>query len=297
MTSLAYLACAWTVTSFAGRGEAGAGMLEPAPPRPLPWVIAGALLVQLCLVAVQVLLGVSYNLGSWCGTRSCPRSSRRPCSPCSCCRSCGGCSDPDEMRPMYLQRPPSRPEPAPDPVPLAIRAATLGVIAAALLGVLLFRLWALQVLHSDQYVAAAARRTASAPSRCQRRAGRSSIATATCSSRTRPASPRRSTPPACRRARTAGQRRDAQGARSGRLRRAEAARLGAQRALPAHVAPVLAPGEGEPGLPGDAAVHRRPPPDRLRARAALAVPRRPVRACLPARLPVAAASSARSTPT
>jgi rod shape-determining protein MreD len=63
MTSLAYLACAWMVTSFAGRGEAGAGMLEPAPPRPLPWVIAGALLVQLCLVAVQVLLGVSYDLG------------------------------------------------------------------------------------------------------------------------------------------------------------------------------------------------------------------------------------------
>jgi len=57
---------------------------------------------------------------------------------------------------MYLQRPPSRPEQAPDPVPLAIRAATLGVIAAALLGILLFRLWALQVLHSDQYVAAAA---------------------------------------------------------------------------------------------------------------------------------------------
>ncbi|HEX5250823.1 MAG TPA: rod shape-determining protein MreD [Gaiellales bacterium] len=63
MTSLAYLACAWMVTSLAGRGEAGAGMLEPAPPRPLPWVIAGALLVQLCLVAVQVLLGVSYDLG------------------------------------------------------------------------------------------------------------------------------------------------------------------------------------------------------------------------------------------
>jgi penicillin-binding protein 2 len=57
---------------------------------------------------------------------------------------------------MYLQRPPSRPEPTPDPVPLAIRAATLGVIAAALLGILLFRLWALQVLHSDQYTAAAA---------------------------------------------------------------------------------------------------------------------------------------------
>ena len=68
---------------------------------------------------------------------------------------------------MYLQRPPSRPEATPDPVPLAIRAATLGVIAAVLLGVLLFRLWALQVLHSDQYVAAAAQnsvRTIDVPS-------------------------------------------------------------------------------------------------------------------------------------
>jgi rod shape-determining protein MreD len=63
MTSLAYLACAWMVATFSGRGEAGAGMLEPAPPRPLPWVIAGALLVQACLVAVQVLLGASYDLG------------------------------------------------------------------------------------------------------------------------------------------------------------------------------------------------------------------------------------------
>jgi penicillin-binding protein 2 len=68
---------------------------------------------------------------------------------------------------MYLQRPPSRPEPTPDPVPLALRAATLGVIAAVLFGVLLFRLWALQVLHSDQYVAAAAQnslRTLTMPS-------------------------------------------------------------------------------------------------------------------------------------
>jgi penicillin-binding protein 2 len=67
---------------------------------------------------------------------------------------------------VFLQRPPSRREPTPDPVPLALRAATLGVIAAVLLGVLLFRLWALQVLHSDQYVAAAAQdsvRTISVP--------------------------------------------------------------------------------------------------------------------------------------
>jgi rod shape-determining protein MreD len=63
MTSLAYLACAWMVASFSGRGEAGAGMLEPAPPRPLPWVIAGAVLVQAGLVAVQLLLGQSYDVG------------------------------------------------------------------------------------------------------------------------------------------------------------------------------------------------------------------------------------------
>jgi rod shape-determining protein MreD len=63
MTSLAYLACAWMVATFSGRGEAGAGMLEPAPPRPLPWVIAGALLVQVGLVAVQLLLGQSYDAG------------------------------------------------------------------------------------------------------------------------------------------------------------------------------------------------------------------------------------------
>jgi rod shape-determining protein MreD len=63
MTSLAYLACAWLVATFSGRGEAGAGMLEPAPPRRLPWVIAGALLVQVGLVAVQLLLGQSYDAG------------------------------------------------------------------------------------------------------------------------------------------------------------------------------------------------------------------------------------------
>ena len=62
-TSLAYLACAWMVATFSGRREAGAGMLEPLPPRPLPWVIAGALLVQVALVAMQVLLGFSYDIG------------------------------------------------------------------------------------------------------------------------------------------------------------------------------------------------------------------------------------------
>jgi penicillin-binding protein 2 len=56
---------------------------------------------------------------------------------------------------MFLESPPPRREPEPDPLPLALRAATLGVVAAVLLGVLLFRLWALQVLHSGQAAQAA----------------------------------------------------------------------------------------------------------------------------------------------
>jgi rod shape-determining protein MreD len=63
LSSLCYVACAWVVATFSTRGEAGAGMLEPAPPRPLPWVVAGALLVQLVLVTVEVLLGNGYQLG------------------------------------------------------------------------------------------------------------------------------------------------------------------------------------------------------------------------------------------
>ena len=46
-------------------------------------------------------------------------------------------------------------ERAPDPLPLALRAGALGLVAAVALGVLVFRLWALQVLHSDQNVAQA----------------------------------------------------------------------------------------------------------------------------------------------
>jgi penicillin-binding protein 2 len=56
---------------------------------------------------------------------------------------------------MFLPPPPPRHDAEPDPLPLALRAAALGVVAAALLGVLGFRLWALQVLHSDQYAVAA----------------------------------------------------------------------------------------------------------------------------------------------
>jgi penicillin-binding protein 2 len=56
---------------------------------------------------------------------------------------------------MYLESPPPRPEPQPDRLPLALRATALGLVAVGLMGVLLFRLWALQVLHSDQAAVAA----------------------------------------------------------------------------------------------------------------------------------------------
>jgi penicillin-binding protein 2 len=56
---------------------------------------------------------------------------------------------------MVIQSPPNRPEPPPDKNQMMIRAAALGVIAVVLFGVLIFRLWALQVLHSDHYVAQA----------------------------------------------------------------------------------------------------------------------------------------------
>src|SRR5262245_54127213 len=54
-----------------------------------------------------------------------------------------------------LQSPQPRREPEPDGTKLALRAATLGVIALVLFGVLVFRLWALQVLRSADYVAQA----------------------------------------------------------------------------------------------------------------------------------------------
>jgi penicillin-binding protein 2 len=58
-----------------------------------------------------------------------------------------------------LESPPPRRELEPEPLPLALRAAALGIIAAVLLGVLVTRLWALQILHADQYIAAAAQNT------------------------------------------------------------------------------------------------------------------------------------------
>jgi penicillin-binding protein 2 len=56
---------------------------------------------------------------------------------------------------MLLQPPQPRREPEPDGTKLALRAATLGIVALVLFGVLVFRLWALQVLRSADYVAQA----------------------------------------------------------------------------------------------------------------------------------------------
>jgi rod shape-determining protein MreD len=57
MQALVYIGCAWAVATYAHRGEAGAGMIAPPPPRPLPWLLAGAALAQVGDVGMQVMLG------------------------------------------------------------------------------------------------------------------------------------------------------------------------------------------------------------------------------------------------
>jgi rod shape-determining protein MreD len=57
MQSLVYVGCAWTVATYAHRRDAGPGMLDPPPPRPLPWLIAGAAFVQVGDALLHVLLG------------------------------------------------------------------------------------------------------------------------------------------------------------------------------------------------------------------------------------------------
>ena len=64
-------------------------------------------------------------------------------------------SSPSGSESMLLQPPQPRREPEPDGTKLALRAATLGIVALLLFGVLVFRLWALQVLRSAEYVAQA----------------------------------------------------------------------------------------------------------------------------------------------
>jgi rod shape-determining protein MreD len=56
MASLVYIGCAWAIATYAHRREAGPGMLEPPPPRALPWLVAGATAAQFGGLAMHVLL-------------------------------------------------------------------------------------------------------------------------------------------------------------------------------------------------------------------------------------------------
>jgi hypothetical protein len=71
---------------------------------------------------------------------------------------------------------------------LALRVGVLGVVALMVFAVLFFRLWSLQVLSGDTYLAAA-RGTSSARSASRLPAARSSTGTASPSSTTSPAPP------------------------------------------------------------------------------------------------------------
>lgn len=57
MASLVYVGCAWAIATYSRRGEAGAGMLAPPPPRPLLWLVAGATAAQLGSLVLHILLG------------------------------------------------------------------------------------------------------------------------------------------------------------------------------------------------------------------------------------------------
>jgi rod shape-determining protein MreD len=57
MASLVYVGVAWAVATLAHRSEAGPGMLEPPPPRALPWLVAGAIAAQFGSLILHVLLG------------------------------------------------------------------------------------------------------------------------------------------------------------------------------------------------------------------------------------------------
>ncbi len=57
LESLVYVGCAWAIATYAGRREAGPGMLEPPPPRALPWLVVGATAAQFGSLVLHVLIG------------------------------------------------------------------------------------------------------------------------------------------------------------------------------------------------------------------------------------------------
>ena len=57
MQSLVYVGCAWAIATYAHRREAGPGMLEPPPPRALPWLVVGATAAQFGSLVMHVLIG------------------------------------------------------------------------------------------------------------------------------------------------------------------------------------------------------------------------------------------------
>jgi rod shape-determining protein MreD len=57
MQSLVYVGCAWVIATYAHRREAGPGMLEPPPPRALPWLVIGATLAQFGSLVMHILIG------------------------------------------------------------------------------------------------------------------------------------------------------------------------------------------------------------------------------------------------
>ena len=57
MQSLVYVGCAWAIATYAHRREAGPGMLEPPPPRALPWLVIGATLAQFGSLVMHILIG------------------------------------------------------------------------------------------------------------------------------------------------------------------------------------------------------------------------------------------------
>ncbi len=184
-----------------------------------------------------------------------------------------------------LESPPPRRELEPDPLPLALRAATLGLIFACLLGLLLVRLWALQILHADQYAQAASQNIRHSVLPAQRGLILDSSGKVMVNQQRRDLGADQPGP-AAPAGRLCGHRAgsvQAQ-ARAG-LRGAEAAGRRAADAVQragGHRPPVLPRPDDEPGLPDGAQGHRDQARGRVRHRADDALQGRRVRVELPA---------------